>query len=414
MTDSAQMRTPSRAAFAFVFVTVMLDMLALGIIVPVLPKLVIEFRGGDAASAATIYGLFGTVWAAMQFLFSPVLGALSDRYGRRRVILLSNFGLGIDYVFMAVAPTLPWLLVGRVISGITSASYSTAGAYIADVTPPDQRAAKFGMLGAAFGIGFVVGPAVGGMLGTIGLRLPFWLAAALSLANAAYGYFILPESLPPERRAPFQWRRAHPLGALELLRSRPGLFGLAMAGFLSILAHDSMPSMFVLYADYRYGWDERAVGLVLATVGISSMIVQGGVIGPVVRKLGERRSLFIGLVCGALGLTVYAWAPTGTLFMIGVPLTALYGFANPSLQGLMTRRVGPTEQGQLQGANGSLMGIASMIAPVLFTQTFALAIGAVGGLHLPGAPFLLAALMLVGSLMVAWRVTSDRLAQRIS
>lgn len=414
MNDIAQTRTPGRAAFAFIYVTVVLDMLALGIIVPLLPKLVIDFRGGDTASAATVYGLFGTVWAAMQFLFSPVIGALSDRYGRRRVILLSNFGLGVDYLFMAVAPTLTWLFVGRVISGVTSASYATAGAYIADVTPPEERAAKFGMLGTAFGIGFVIGPAVGGTLGGIGLRLPFWLAAALSLLNAAYGFFILPESLPPERRAPFHWRRAHPLGSLELLRSRAGLLGLGMAGFFSILAHDSMPSTFVLYADYRYGWDERAVGLVLAAVGISSMIVQGGLIGPGVAKLGERRALFAGLIFGALGLAIYGFAPTGALFMLGIPLTALYGFARPSLQGMMTRRVGPSEQGQLQGANGSLMGIASMIAPVLFTQTFALAIGPLRALHLPGAPFLLAALMLVGSLMVAWRVTSDRLAERIS
>jgi DHA1 family tetracycline resistance protein-like MFS transporter len=225
---AAAARTPGRAAFAFIFVTVALDMLALGIMAPVLPKLVIQMEGGDVARAASITGVFGFAWAAMQFLFSPLLGAVSDRFGRRPVVLLSNLGLGLDYVVMALAPTLSWLFVGRIVSGITAASFSTAGAYIADVSPPEKRAAQFGMLGAAFGLGFIIGPAAGGLLGGVDLRLPFWVAAALSLANACYGFFILPESLPRERRARLELAKANPLGSLRLLRSRPALLAAAL------------------------------------------------------------------------------------------------------------------------------------------------------------------------------------------
>ena len=400
----------SRAAFTFIFITVLLDMLALGVIVPVLPALVVAFRGGDTASGATIYGLFATVWAVMQFIFSPVLGSLSDRFGRRRVILLSNLGLGLDYLLMAVAPSLSWLFAGRVISGITSATFGTAAAYIADVTPPDERAKRFGMLGVAFGVGFIVGPSVGGLLGAINLRAPFWGSAALSLANAAYGFFILPESLPPERRSPFHWRRATPIGSAQLLRSRPHLLALGSAGFLSMLAHDSLPITFVLYTTFRYHWDQRTIGLVLAAVGVMSIVVQGGLVGRLVAALGERRALAVGFASGAAGMIVYGLAPTGTIFVLGIAMTALYGLAQPSLQSLMTRRVGPSEQGQLQGANGSLNGIASMIAPVLFTQAFAMAIGPLGHLHQPGTPFLLAAGFLIAALIVAVRATGAELS----
>jgi len=396
----------SRAAFIFIFITVLLDMLALGVIVPVLPALVVAFKSGDTASGATIYGLFATVWAVMQFICSPILGSLSDRFGRRKVILLSNFGLGLDYLLMAAAPSLGWLFVGRVISGITSSSFGTAGAYIADVTPPEERAKKFGMLGVAFGVGFIVGPSVGGLLGAVNLRAPFWGAAVLSLGNAAYGFFILPESLPIERRSPFHWRRANPIGSIQLLRSRPHLLALGTAGFLSMLAHDSLPITFVLYTSYRYGWGQRTIGLVLALVGLMSIVVQGGLVGRIVGALGERRSLAIGLASGAVGMIVYGLAPTGRLFLAGIAMTALYGLSHPSLQSLMTRRVGPSEQGQLQGANGSLNGIASMIAPILFTQAFALAIGPFRDFNLAGAPFLLAALLLIAAVAVALRATA--------
>src|SRR5436309_265953 len=247
-----------RATFWFIFGTVLLDMLALGIIAPVLPKLVIQLEGGNEATAASLFGVFGTVWAAMQFLFAPVLGALSDRVGRRPVILLSCFGLGLDYVVMALAPTVAWLFVGRILSGITASTFTTCFAYIADVTEPDERAGRFGMLGAAFGLGFILGPAVGGLLGGISLRAPFWAAGALSLLGAGYGLFVLPESLGPERRAPFDWRRANPVGSLGLLRTHEALLGFALVAFLYRMAHDALPSVFVLYGDYRYSWTPRA------------------------------------------------------------------------------------------------------------------------------------------------------------
>jgi len=392
-----------RATFWFIFGTVLLDMLALGIIAPVLPKLVIQLEGGNEASAAGLFGLFGTVWAAMQFLFAPVLGSLSDRVGRRPVILLSCLGLGLDYIIMALAPTVGWLFVGRVLSGITASSFTTSFAYIADVTEPDERARRFGMLGAAFGVGFILGPAVGGLLGGISLRAPFWAAGALSIVGAAYGWFVLPESLPLERRSSFQWRRANPLGSLGLLRRHEALLTLAVMAFVYRVAHDALPSVFVLYGDYRFGWTARTVGFALAIVGAASIIVQAGLVGPAVRRLGEPRALLAGLACGALAFVVYGLAPNGVVFLLGIAPGSLYGLVYPSLQGLMTRRVGPDEQGRLQGALGSLIGIAGVIAPVLFTQVFAAAIGPFRGVGLPGAPFLLAALLLVVAMAVAER-----------
>jgi DHA1 family tetracycline resistance protein-like MFS transporter len=399
---------PRRATLAFIFVTVLLDILAMGMIIPVLPKIVVSMLDGDTARAAGIFGVFSTAWALMQFVFSPVLGALSDRYGRRPVILLSNFGLGFDYILMALAPTLGWLFVGRVISGITSASISTASAYIADVTPPEKRAASFGLLGAAFGVGFVLGPALGGVLGDVDPRLPFWVSAGLSLANAMYGLFVLPESLPAERRKPFQWRSANPVGALKLLRSNLEVFRLASVHFLYQLAHIALPSVFVLYGSYRFDWDERTIGLTMAGVGLSSLVVQGGLVRPTVKKLGERRALMLGLFFGALGFIIYGLAPTGLVFWLGVPVMALWGLTGPAAQGLMSSRISPSEQGQFQGALSSIMGIAGMIGPAIFTQTFAYFIGAGLGWSLPGAPFLLAALLLVFAIGLAGWATSTR------
>jgi len=407
--DETHPRAPARcAALAFILITVVLDMLALGMIIPVLPKLVMNFLAGDTARAAKVYGLFGTVWALMQFVFAPLLGALSDSYGRRPVILLSNFGLGLDYIFMALSPTLSWLFVGRVISGITAASIPTAGAYIADVTPPEKRAGAFGLMGAAFGIGFVLGPALGGILGGIHPRLPFWVAAGFSLVNAMYGLFVLPESLPRERRAGFAWRRANPIGSLILLRSHPELFGLAATLFLSFVAQEVLPRTFVLYANYRYGWGEQTVGFTLATVGICSGLVQGVLVGRIVPRIGERRSLLIGLLFGVFGFAMFGLAWTGSMFWLGIPLMSLWGLSGPAAQGLMTRRVSPSEQGQLQGATGSLRGISGLIGPGLFTLSFASFIGARRDWHLPGAPFLIAALLLVGAIVLAWRITRPR------
>lgn len=382
-------------------------MMAVGITVPVLPKLIIEFEQGDVARAAWFVGAFATLWAAMQFIFSPIIGALSDRFGRRKVILLSNLGLGLDYMLMAVAPTLGWLFVGRLISGITSASYPTAGAYIADVTPPAERAGKFGMLGAAFGLGFIVGPAVGGLLGSIDLRLPFWVAAGLSLANTAYGYFILPESLPPGRRKPFSLKNAHVFGSFRLLRSHPELFGLASALFVMGLAHEALPNTFVLYADQRYGWSESQVGLALAGIGISSVIVSMLLVKPLVHRLGERRAALFGLSCGIGGFVTFGLAPMGSVFLIGIALVALWGVANPSFQSLMSRRIDASEQGQLQGALGSIRAVTGMVGPLVFTQVFAAAVNR-GGAQVLGAPFLLSAVLLLLTLVIGWRVLPRR------
>jgi MFS transporter, DHA1 family, tetracycline resistance protein len=403
--------THGRAAFAFIFVTVLLDMLALGIIVPVLPKLIIRFEHGDMSMAATQTGVFAFVWALMQFVFAPVTGALSDRFGRRPVVLLSNFGLGCDYILMALAPTLSWLFVGRVISGITAASFPTANAYIADVTPEEQRAAKFGMLGAAFGLGFIVGPALGGVLGGMGLRYPFWAAAGLSLANAAYGFFILPESLATERRAAFSLRKANPLGSLKLLRSHPELFGLAAAMFLYYNAHEALPSMFVIYTTYRYHWSTQLTGWALAGVGAGSTIVSAALISLAIKRLGVIRTLFTGMLCGVAGFAFFAAATNTAIFMFGIPFLSLWGLASPAMQALMTKRVGASEQGQLQGALMSLFGVAGMIGPLVFTEIFAVAILRSRGLQLPGAPYWVAAVLLFGSLMLAWNVTRGGAAE---
>jgi DHA1 family tetracycline resistance protein-like MFS transporter len=397
MSEPTPTAAPRQAAVIFIFITILLDMLALGMVIPVLPELVKAFRGGDTISAATTLGWFGTVWALMQFVASPIVGALSDRFGRRPVVLISNFGLGCDYVLMALAPTLGWLFAGRVISGITSSSIATAYAYIADVTPADERAKQFGLMGAAFGIGFILGPAIGGILGQYGPRLPFWVAAGFSLTNAMYGLFVLPESLAPERRAALSWRRAHPVGSLQFLRGHSRMLWFGGMHFLYYVAHMSLPSVFVLYADYRYGWSTREVGYTLAAVGVSSAIVQGGLVGPLVARLGERRALIVGLLSGAIGFVVYGLAPTGRVFLIGVPIMALWGLYGPSAQSLMTRRVGQSEQGQLQGALSSLTGIANMLAPALFSLIFAAALGTFRQWHLPGAPFLVAS----GALLVA-------------
>jgi DHA1 family tetracycline resistance protein-like MFS transporter len=397
-----------KAALIFIFITVVLDMLALGMVIPVLPILVQTFMGGDTARASEVFGVFASGWALMQFVFSPIQGALSDRFGRRPLILISNFGMGLDYIFMALAPSLIWLFVGRLISGITAASISTAFAHIADVTPAEKRAEGFGLIGAAFGVGFVLGPALGGLLGAIDPRAPFWVAAVLSLANAMYGLFVLPESLPPDRRAAFAWRRANPVGSLVLLRSHPELTGLALVNFLGNVAHAVLPAITVLYMTYRYGFDERLIGLTFALVGVCMLVVQLGLIGRFVARFGERAALLTGLAFGAAGFALYGVATNAAVFLIGVPVMALWGMAGPAAQGLMTRRVSASEQGQLQGANASITGIANLVGPGLFALIFAYAIGSGRDWHLPGAPFLLAALLLAVSALLAWRVTRPR------
>lgn len=394
-----------RSTVAFIFVTVALDMLAMGMIAPVLPGLVSQFLGGNTSQAAEMYGLFATVWGIIQFVCAPILGSLSDRYGRRPVILLSNFGMGLDYLVMAVAPTLPWLFVGRVFSGATSASIPTAMAYITDLTPPEKRSAAFGMISAAFGLGFVLGPAFGGILGQYNPRLPFWVAGGLSLLNACYGLFVLPESLPLTRRSPFSWKRANPVGALTLLSSNKQLLRLATNLFLGYLAQQALPSVWVLYSQYRYQWDNRLVGISLAVVGFSSAVVGAGLVRPITKAIGDRASLNIGLIFGALGFTLYGIAQTPALFWIGIPVMALWGLAGPVVQGTMTSYVSPSQQGQLQGAITSMRSITGLIGPALFTLSFAAAIKPGLPFQLPGTPFFISALLLLVSLPLARAIT---------
>ena len=397
------MESKRRAALSFVFVTVLLDMLAFGIIIPVLPRLITNFLHGDIGRSTKYLGLFVTVWAMMQFFFAPVIGVLSDRFGRRPIILLSNFGLGLDYIIMALAPTITWLFVGRLLSGVTSSSGPTANAYISDVTTPETRSRAYGIFGAAFGLGFTLGPAVGGWLGHIDLRLPFWTAAAFSLLNAVYGFFILPESLPPERRpSKMMWGKANPLGALKLLRSHHELFGLASVSFLNYLAHEVYLTVFVLYATLRYNWNERDVGNSLAVVGITTMIVSAGMVGTLVKRFGERATLFLGLLLGALGFALFGASATGWLFVAAIPVNALWGLAAPPLQTLMTRRVSVSEQGELQGAVASLRGIAMIVGPGVFAAVFAYYIAP--SRFIPGAPWFLSAILLLAALGLAWVV----------
>ena len=412
---SAPIRPVRRAALVFIFITVALDTLALGVIIPVFAPLVLGMVGGVEQRATWYIFVFNTSWAAMQFVAGPLLGALSDRFGRRPVVLLSNFGLGLDYIVMALAPTPAWLFLGRVVSGFTAGSIPTAYAYIADVTPPDKRAASFGVVGGAFAAGFILGPALGGALGHIDLRLPFWVSAALSLANACYGLFVLPESLPVERRAPFSWRRANPVAALGFLRSHRELFGLAAVLVLFYLAHEVFTSVYVLYFDTRVHLDEQTVGYLLGTAGVSSALTQGLLVRRSLAWAGERGTILLGSVCGAAGFALYGFATQLWVIWLAVPLCSLWGLASPPTQAVMSRRVSPTEQGRLQGATGSLRGIVGMAGPWLFTTTFA-AFAVDGwagrqGVRLPGAPFLLSATLVLAGLAVAWAVTRPREGQ---
>lgn len=402
------MSSPRKAAFFFVFITVALDMLAIGIIIPVLPRLIESFTGGDTAAAARYVGLFGTTFAIVQFFVSPVLGSLSDHIGRRPVILISNLGLGVDYILAALAPNLWFLFAARLIAGATSASVATAGAYIADVTAPENRAQYFGMLGAAFGLGFVLGPALGGILGGLDLRYPFWAAAAMSLVNFAYGFFILPESLRPENRAPFQWRKANPLGSLKLLRASRQLWTFGSAIFFSQLAHTVLPAVFVLYAGYRFGWGPRDVGWLLAAVGVASVAVQGGLVKPLVKLLGERPAAVFGLIMGGSALIWYGLAWQGWLVWLGVPVAAFWGLFNATAQSIMSKSVGGGEQGKLQGANTSIMALSNIIGPSFFAFAFSLGIDPARGWNLPGISFWLAGSFLFFAALITYAVARPR------
>lgn len=362
--------TTSKAALAFIMVTAIIDIMAMGIIIPVFPKLILEFTGSDA-NAGWINGLFVALWAAFQFIFSPIVGSLSDKYGRRPVILISAAGLAADYVLMALAPNLWWLALGRIIAGITSSAFTTAFAYMADITPPEGRAKAYGLIGAAFSAGFIAGPAIGGILGEYSPRAPFWAAAALSGLAFLYGYFVLPESLAPEKRMAFSWKRANPVGAMILLRSHPELTGLAVVTFLLHFSHHVFSAIWVLYAMHRFGWSTWQTGMALAAVGVLDMIVQGLLVGPVTKRLGDRATMVIGLFGGAVGITCMGLAPTGLAFALALLPNAIWGLAMPTLQSLMTRHVSESEQGQLQGATMSVASIAGIVSPIFFGAVYA-------------------------------------------
>ncbi len=392
------------AALSFVFVTVLLDMLALGIIVPVFQPLVLGFTGGNFADASLLSGLFATIFAFVQFFSSPILGTLSDRVGRRPVVLLSNLGTALDYAILAWAPNLAWLFVGRVLSGATTGSITVASAYIADVTPEDRRAGAYGMIGAAFGIGFVVGPALGGLLGAHGLRLPFWVAGALSAINFLYGLFVLPESLARDRRNAFSWKRANPLGSLRMLRRHAELAGLSLVNLIGYVAHEALPQLFVLYALYAYGWTMRMVGLALAAVGVATIVISAFVIQRVVNWVGERRALALGLFFGALGFFLYGGNEYA--FWVGIAVNMLWMIASSTSQSLMTRRVAKNEQGELQGAINLLRSVGMMLGPAIFTGIFAYSISRTHAWKAPSIAWDAGGALLLLSLVVAWRVTS--------
>ena len=392
-----------RAALAFIFVTAVLDIVAMGIVIPVLPGLIEEFVGSNAR-AGIINGVFVALWAAMQFVCSPIIGSLSDQYGRRPVILISCAGLSLDYVLMALAPDLWWLALGRIIAGVTSSSFTTIYAYMADITAPEKRARAYGLIGAAFSGGFVLGPVLGGFLGEFGPRVPFWAAAGLSGVAFLYGLFVLPESLPPAKRMRFSWARANPVGALILLRRHTELSGLAVVNFLLYFAHHVFSAVFVLYAALRYGWGPAQVGLLLALVGVLDMLVQGVLVGPVVKRFGDRGTMVFGLFGGTVGIALMGWAPSGLWFILAMLPNALWGLAMPTLQSLMTRRVGEDEQGQLQGANMSVASIAGVASPLFFGWIYSISAGEGAPVPHPGLAFFLAAAVLLLAALIGWAV----------
>jgi len=392
-----------RAGMPFILITVLLDMLGIGLIVPVLPALVTSMQGGSIGEASALYGWFVATYALMQFIFSPILGNLSDAIGRRPVILVSLFGAGLDYLLMAFAPDLTWLFVGRVISGITGGNITAAYAYIADVSPPEQRARNFGLIGACFGAGFIIGPAAGGFLGHYGLRTPFMAAAGLTLLNALYGFFVLPESHPAERRRAFDWRRANPLATLRVLGRFPIVSGLAAALVLASIAHQAFPSTWVLYTTYRFQWTELDNGLSLAVVGITSIIVQGGLTGMVIARLGERRAVIYGMSLSVLNFALYGLANQSWMFYAIIVFGSIAGVANPAIQGLISKQIPLNEQGAVQGALMSLQSLTGIVGPILVTHLFGYFISDAAPIHLPGAAFFFGSFLVSIAVVIAAR-----------
>jgi DHA1 family tetracycline resistance protein-like MFS transporter len=394
-------KSKKQAALGFIFITLLIDVTGLGIIIPVLPKLIETLIHGDLSQASRYAGLLTLAYAVMQFIFAPVLGNLSDKYGRRPVLLGSLLGFGIDYLFMAFAPSIAWLFLGRALAGITGASFTTASAYIADVSTPEKRAQNFGMIGVAFGVGFIIGPVVGGILGKYNTHLPFLAAAGLALLNAVYGYFVLPESLDKAHRRPFELKRANPLGSLLQLNKYPAVLGLAASLFLVYFAAQSVQSVWTFYTMSKFNWNEAWVGYSLGFVGLTVAAVQGGLIRIAIPKLGQQRSIWIGLLFYAVGLLLFALANKGWMMFAFMIPYALGGIAGPALQGIMTEQVPANEQGELQGALTSLASLSSIFGPWLMTYLFYKFTQPGAPIHLPGAPFILGAILMLLSAILA-------------
>lgn len=393
------------AAMAFIMITLFIDILGIGIVIPVLPELVKEFVGGSSALAGWYVGIIGASYSLMQFICAPILGALSDRFGRRPVILASLFGLGIDFLIQGFAPSIAWLFVGRLFAGVLGASITTANAYIADISTPDTRARNFGLVGVMFGLGFIVGPALGGLLGGINLRLPFFASAGLALVNWLYGYFILPESLPIEHRSHFSWSKSNPIGTMKRLRAYPTLFGLAAAFVCMSLAQRGLENVWVLYTGFRYGWNEITNGLALGLVGLTVAIVQGGLVRPVIRRLGEQGTVILGLSISATAFFCYGLASQGWMIPCIIIFGSLGGLTGPAIQSIVAGSVTPSEQGKIQGALTSLVSLTNIIAPLVFTAgLFSYFTSKESTFSLPGAPFFAGSFLLVTALILVTRV----------
>jgi DHA1 family tetracycline resistance protein-like MFS transporter len=397
--------TSRGGAIAFILVTLFIDILGIGIVIPVLPELVKQFVGGSTAMAGWYVGIIGATYSLMQFIFAPILGALSDRFGRRPVILAALLGLGIDFLIQGFAPNIGWLFVGRLIAGVMGASFSSANAYIADISTPETRARNFGFVGVMFGLGFIFGPAIGGMLGGIHLRLPFFVAAALASINWLYGCFILPESLAPEHRSELTLAKLNPFGTVKLLKSYPIVAGLSLAFICMSLAQRGLENVWVLFTGFRFGWDELTNGLTLALVGVTAAIVQGGLIRPTIARFGERRTVLLGLVISALAFLGYGLATQGWTILCIIVVGSLGGVTGPAIQSIIAGAVKPSDQGKIQGALTSLMSVTNIVAPLLFTAgLFSYFTSEQSLLQLPGAPFLVGSLLLVVAIAIAFVV----------
>ena len=400
------MTVKRNAALGFIFITILVDVIGLGIIIPVVPKLIEQLTGEGISEASRYGGWLVFCFAIMQFLFSPVLGGLSDKFGRRPVLLLSLLGLGLDYILHAYAPSITWLFIGRLIAGVMGASITTATAYIADISTPEKRAQNFGLIGAAFGLGFIIGPVIGGLSAQWGANVPFLVAAALTLLNLLYGYFVLPESLLKENRRKFEWKRANPIGSLKHLRKYPVVSGLIVSLVLIYIASHAVQSNWSYFTIYKFNWDAQMVGYSLAFVGILVSLVQGYLIRIINPKLGQNKSIYLGLFLYALGLVLFgiAWKEW-MMFVFLIPY-CLGGIAGPALQGLISNQVPPTEQGELQGALTSLISLTSIIGPLVMTNLFAYTTANDSLFFLPGAPFFLAALLILISGYFAFKTLS--------